>query len=215
MEHVKWVPCIRGTLNDLLLPVSRVRHSHKSLGVKKILCRGVMISWAKTFLFGGSLPSLPYSMVILQEEFLKEIRQIRENNSWLLHWDSKEEFLMLCMHREQLSFGNINCCPGVLEWSLLSHGCLQQVPSHFWGSLLCSGWRTRCRHCSGHGDSHAGTLGCAVPRQLCLRTFWAMAKWANSDNLQPRETAELPTPKCYEKHMKAVKQIVFWRVGII
>lgn len=37
MEHVKWVLGIRGTLNDLLLAISRVRYSHKSLGVKEIL----------------------------------------------------------------------------------------------------------------------------------------------------------------------------------
>lgn len=37
MEHVRWVLGIRGTLNDLLLAVSRVRHSLKSLGVKEVL----------------------------------------------------------------------------------------------------------------------------------------------------------------------------------
>lgn len=37
MKHFKWILGIRGTLNDLLLAVSRLRYSHKSLGVKEIL----------------------------------------------------------------------------------------------------------------------------------------------------------------------------------
>lgn len=67
---------------------------------------------------------------------------------------------MLCVHGEQLSFENITCCPGVLEYSLLSHSWLQQVSSHFWGSFLSLG--------EGHDADVALAMGTAIQGHLAV-----------------------------------------------